>query len=203
MKYSDLASYVLLQVPNCPLFQIEQALRDSAIEFCEKTDAYLQEIEDIQLIAGVDEYDLSPPSGTVINHVLDILRDGQPLAPVGMRYIHRKKDQGKPVAYTQTDSNTLIFAPTPKDAETLKVFYSVKPSQNSSSVPDAIAKENTETLVHGALWRLYRIAGTPWSSMETAATYYEMFRRGMGASIRKVRHGYSGATLSVQVPEFF
>lgn len=202
MKYSDLASYVLLQVPSCPLFQIEQALRDSAIEFCTKTDAYLQEVEDLILIPGVDEYDLSPPSGTHVNHVLDIIRDGTPLTPVGMRYVRRKDQAGKPLRYTQTDSDTIVFIPTPDKAETLKVLYSLKPSQASSSIPDVLAKENTETLVHGALWRLFRVAGTPWYSMSTANVYYEMFKRNMGEAIRKVRHGYSGATLTVQIPEF-
>ncbi len=56
MKYSDFTLYVKPEVGGAPDFLIERAVRDTAIDFCQRTDVYIPEPEFITIIEGVNEY---------------------------------------------------------------------------------------------------------------------------------------------------
>ncbi len=77
MKYSDFSLYVRPEAQGAPDFLIERSVRDSAIDFCSRTDIYIPEPEFITIIAGVNEYAVSLPSGTELNHILDISMTSQ------------------------------------------------------------------------------------------------------------------------------
>ena len=53
MKYSDLNLYVRPEVQGAPDFIIERAIRDSAIDFCSRSDIYMPEPEFMTVIEGV------------------------------------------------------------------------------------------------------------------------------------------------------
>lgn len=205
MKYTDLANKVLLEVPGCPVFSIAQCLKDAAIEFCIKTDIWIQPLEDAIVPAGTNELDLSPPAGAEINHVLGLYRNRdtasspsyERLSPVTPVDIIMSAGRGPIRVYTMNDSDTITVAPTPEVSETLNVLYSLKPSQSSTSIPDFIANENSETLIKGALYRLQIQPQKVWSDPDRANTNKVLFDRALGIAIRKSKHGYAGGPLTV------
>lgn len=206
MKYEDLLVYVLPEVPSCPNFTAVQALRDSAIEFCVKTDAYHAELEPVDVQAAVWEYDLPAPSGTEINHVLRLLRKigtvYEALTPIAPQDYYLKQGEGQPKYFTQTASNLLLLAPTPQEVETLYAQFTLKPSQASIQIPDAVAKENTETLVHGALYRLLMMQDKPWTNVGSAGNNKKMYDQQLALAMRRIRQGYSGGVMSVAPRRF-
>lgn len=206
MKYLDIAEYVRTEAHGAPDFLIERAIRESAIDFCVKTDAYRLEPENIQIIAGIDEYDLTIPTGTELNHIIDIYRNRETLSPVSYtRMLEVQGDgsqRGKPKYYAQRDNTVFYVAPVPSEKETLKVLYSVKPTSTSSSIPDTIGKEYRETLVHGAVYRLQMMASQPWSNMGAAQSNKMLFDQSAAQIMRQVRYGYGGGALTVKSRAF-
>lgn len=207
MKFSDLIPRVAAEAPGVPNFVAEQELRNAAIEFCLKTDAYLKPLSEFPVEAGVAEYDLMPDSGTLINHVLRVYRAGsngarELLEPAPLPLLYTMQTAGKPKFYAQTDADSLVFAPIPKEAETLYVLYSLKPSDKATSIPDVIAKETVETLVHGAVYRLQIQSRMPWADPKMAAVNRAMFDASVAQMAKRVRQGYVGGELRVTARAF-
>ena len=210
MNYTDLASKVLLEVPGCPVFSIVQALKDSSIEFCVKTDIWIQPIEPVVVPANVNEIDLDTAAGQEINHVLAVFKNSGTINdpsytrifPSSPTDIISFSGKGPIRTYTMLDSDTITFAPTPIAAEKLAVQYSLEPSQSSTSIPDYIANENSEVIVKGALYRLQIQPGQVWSDPSRASANKVLFDKGLGIAIRKAKHGYAGGSLSVAPRQF-
>jgi hypothetical protein len=206
MKFLDIADYIRSEASGAPDFVIERAVRDAAIDFCIQTDVYRLEPEDIQVIAGIDEYDLSIPIGTELNHIIDIYRNREALRPVSYsRLLEVTGDgtqKGAPKYYSQRDNTVFYLSPVPNKAETLKVLYSVKPSPASTSIPDTIGREYREAFVHGALYRLQMMSGQPWSDLGSAQSNKTLFDRQSAKVMREVRYGYGGGALTVKSRAF-
>jgi len=82
MKYSDLNVHIRPEVQGCPDFIIERAVRDAAIDFCRRTDVYIPEPEFVIVIGGVNEYSVTIPTGTELNHIIDIFDNHRALQPI-------------------------------------------------------------------------------------------------------------------------
>lgn len=206
MKYSDFALYVRPEAQGAPDFVIERAVRDSAIDFCARTDVYMPEPEFITVISGVNEYAVSLPTSTELNHILDIFKDKSALSPISYnQLLLRLGDEtttGSPQFYAQRDNADFYLSPIPATTDSIRVLYSVKPSSASSSIPDTIGKEHRELIAHGALYRLQMMSSQPWSNPAAAANNKQLFERGVGRVIRQVKYGFSGGSLTAKSREF-
>ena len=209
IKYADLAYLVQSELPGCPLFVIERAMRETAIDFFTKTDIHIQELEEVFMVSGEKEYDLSAPQGSDINHVVDVFRNQNtsnssysPLTAVTITEYYQKQGSGTPQYYTMTDNDTILFAPTPSAQETLYVLYSLKPSQTSTSLNKGIANRNAELLAHGTLYRLQMMPEQAWSNPASAANNKVLYDKQMGDAIRKVKYGWAGAAMTASYKSF-
>jgi hypothetical protein len=206
MKYSDFSLYVRPEVQGAPDFVIERAVRDSAIDFCARTDIYIPEPEFITTIAGLNEYAVSLPTGTELNHILDIFNDKSALKPISYsQLLLRLGDEtttGTPAYYAQRDNLDFYLAPIPAEADSFRVLYSVKPTSTSTSIPDSVGKEHREAITHGALYRLQMMSGQPWSNPNAAGMNKQLFERSVGRVIRQVKYGFSGGSLTCKSREF-
>ena len=205
MKYSDFLLYILPGVSGCPDFTAERAIRDACIEFCIKTDLWIAEPDQLQVVPNVTEYDLSAPSGAEPNHILSLSRVGVSLEP--MRYrdafmMNASTTSSAPTYYGQRDNTSLLIGPKPTASERLDLLISLKPSSTSSSLPDTIGQENRETIAAGALYRLQMLPGQPWSNGGAAGTNKSIFDRGIVSAMRQSHYGFSGANLTVKPREF-
>tara|TARA_B100001057_G_scaffold478564_1_gene549154 strand:- start:3847 stop:4470 length:624 start_codon:yes stop_codon:yes gene_type:complete len=206
VKYSDFNLFIRPEVQGCPDFMIERAVRDSVIDFCQRTDIYKPEPEFVTIIKGINEYEVSLPLGTELNHIIDIFRDSTRLKPVSYTdLIHKLGDeqtQGSPSTYSQRDNDAFFLAPIPDANDSYRVLYSVKPTSSSTSIPDTFGKENREIIVHGSLYRLQMMSGQPFSNPAAASDNKRLFDRGVGRVARQVKYGYGGGSLTCKFREF-
>lgn len=205
MKYSDLNVYVMTEVPGCPEFTAIRAVRDTCIDFCARTDLYRADVQTLVVAAGVTDYELDAPNGTEPNHVKAVLRTGKPLESVTYEEAFMRvetAERATPSFYAQYDNANLIIGPKPAQRETLKVIYSLKPTQSSTSIPDTIGLEHRETLVSGALFRLQMMSGQPWMNPNAAMMNNQIYERGVAGAIRQAKYGHGGASLTVTPREF-
>jgi len=206
MKYSDLNLYVRPEVQGAPDFIIERAIRDSAIDFCSRSDIYMPEPEFMAVISGVNEYAVSLPSGTELNHIIDIFSNTTPLKPISyselLQRLGDESTKGTPRYYAQRDNTDFYLAPIPAAAARSRVMYSVKRTSTSSSIPDTVGKEHRELITHGALYRLQMMSSQPWSNPNAAGVNKQLFERAVGRVIRQVKYGFSGGSLTCKSRAF-
>lgn len=206
MKYSDLFIYVLSEVPSCPEFVAERAIRDTCIDFCARTDLYRAEPQPLIVSAGITEYEVDAPSGTEPNHVKAVYREGRPLDAVTYEDAFMRIEVsgiGQPQFYAQYDNRNIMIGPKPEKRETLKLLCTLKPTQTSTSIPDTIGLEHRETLVSGALFRLQMMGAQPWMDGAAAGANRQLYERGVVAAMRQAKYGHSGASLRVTPREFY
>ncbi len=206
MKYSDITSYIRPQVSGAPNVMIERAIRDTAIDFCRRTDVYVAEPEFISIVANVNEYAVTIPAGTELNHILDIFNDKTALKPVSfsvlLQNLGDETETGSPKMYAQRDNQEFFLAPIPSATDSLRVLFSLKPTSTSSSIPDTIGKEYREALTLGTLYRLQMMSGYPFSNPSAAVANLGLYEREVGRTVRQVKYGFSGGSLTAKRREF-
>lgn len=206
MKYSDFTVHVKPECGGAPDFLIERAVRDTAIDFCQRTGVYIPEPEFITIISGVNEYAVTLPVGTELNHIVDIFDNKTALQPISynelIRRLGNETDKGKPRYYAQRDNTDFFVAPIPDKNDSFRVLYSVKPTSTSTSIPDTIGKEHRETIVHGAVYRLQMMSGQPFADGGAAQANRMLYEREVGRTVRQVRYGFSGGTLTCKPRAF-
>lgn len=206
MKYLDFSDYIRQDCQGVPNFMLERAVRDSAIEFCKKTGVYIPEAEEILITSGVNEYDVSIPTGTELNYITDVFADKTRLQAISWSELLHKigdgTETGTPKYYSQRDNTNFFLAPIPDTADTLRVLYSLKPSASSTSIPDTVGKENREAITQGALYRLQMMPNQPFSNQSSGIINKQFFDRAVSAAIRQVKFGFSGGNLKVRKREF-
>jgi len=206
MKFLDFSDFVRQECQGVPDFILERAVRDSAIEFCKKTGVYIPEAESVSIVAGVNEYEVSIPTGTELNYITDIFADKTRLQAVSWsELIHRVGDgneRGVPKYYSQRDNASFFLAPIPDAADTLRVVYSLKPSAGSTSIPDTVGKENREAITQGAVYRLQMMPNQPFSNQSAGIINKQLFDQAVSSAVRQVKFGFSGGNLQIRKREF-
>ena len=158
-KIDTLIPKVKREVPNCPRAVMLDEIRNTLIDFCINTDIYVQDLTPLLTVQNVNQYEadcLDIPVGAELNHILDIFRSSSPsttalskksLTPleaksqIGSVSIFNFYGTGRIKYYTQKDQETILFAPTPEENETLYVLYSLKPTHTATTVPSIIINE--------------------------------------------------------------
>lgn len=201
MLWSDLYTQVARGAANAPNFILEEAIRDAAIELCNRTDVYKLE-ETVALSPDFDEYEVSPPTGYEVAHYLDLtlLSSNAKLQPSSfeqMRAEQRRISAGTPTVFASIDNSFFAVGPKPPAAENLAVIFSVKPTRAATEIPDTIGLEYRDALVYGALARLLGQADVPWRDSAKASEQGMLFRRELHRIARTVKYGFGGASLRV------
>lgn len=206
MKFSEFSLYIRPEVQGCPDYLIERAARDSVIDFCKKTDVYTAEPEVIAYGKNVNELDVTIPAGTELNRILEVFKDKTALTPVSFNELQQRlgdeTERGVPSYYSQRDNTAFFVAPLPANTGKLKVLYSLKPTQTAKSIPDTIGKEYIEIVTHGALYRLQMMSGQPWSNPSAAGTNKQLFDKEVGRTVRQVKYGFTGGSLTCKPRHF-
>jgi|TARA_A100001201_G_scaffold87159_2_gene76784 hypothetical protein len=206
MKFSDYTPFVRPETAGAPDFLIERAVRESATEFCRRTGAYIPEPENITIIKGINEYDVTVPAGTELNYITDVFANQKKLQPVSynelLERLGDETEQGTPKYYSQRDNKSFFVAPIPSEADTFRVLYSLKPTSTSKSIPDSVGKEYQEAITQGALYRLQMMPDQPFSNPGAAGSNRQLFEREVGRTVRQVKYGFSGGSLKVRYRSF-
>jgi hypothetical protein len=206
MNYSDLSNYVRPECQGAPEFLIERAVRDSVIDFCIRTDVYIADPLNLAIVADTNSYSLTIPSQAELNRVIDVYDNQFALRPMSytalLKVLGNEVERASPKYYAQRDNTVLYFAPIPNAARTLRVLYSLKPSSDSTSIPDTIGLEYRETIVHGAIYRLQMMNGQPFTNGQAAMMNKQLFDRQVGRVVRQIQYGFVGGALTVRSREF-
>lgn len=198
-SYSSLVKEVLPYVPLCPDSLVEQHLRSAAIEFCERSKAYVLDMDPFNTISGVYEYDFEIPSGTEVHQILYMTHDGKDMDPISPRslelnYPDWRDRTGNPHVYLQKTPTSFWVVPVPSGSKQIITSVALKPSRSSSNIDTTIANSYRDGLVYGALYRLLRMPKREWTDIGAAQEYGYQF----GLEIRQAELRARGGDLGVK-----
>ena len=198
-SYESLVREILPYVPGCPDSVVESNLRAATIEFCEKTKAYVQDLDPITTISGVYEYDFDQPTGTSVHSILWMTHDGDDLDPISPRslelnYPDWRDRSTKPQVYLQKNADTFWVIPIPNSKVVNGIHLSValKPTRTTNNISTAFSNDYRDGIIFGTLYRLLRIPARAWSDPSAASDYLGLFNEQVSAAELRARGGDLG-----------
>jgi hypothetical protein len=168
-------------VPGCPDTLIENNIRSAAIEFCEKTGVYQAELDPVTTVANIYEYDLEPPSGTVVHKVMWV------------------DNAGTPQYFVKNSQSLFWLVPVPQATSPSSTVLRVqlKPTHTSTACDDDVMTDYREAIINGALTRLLRMPSREWTDYNGASVFNSLFAQGIQDAERRARHADEGVARKV------
>ena len=202
-SYSSLVKEVLPYVPLCPDSLVEQNIRAAAIEFCERSKAYILDLDAFSTIAGVYEYDFDIPTGTEVHQILYMTEDGNDMDPISPRslelnYPDWRDRTGNPHVYLQKTPTSFWVVPVPSGTRQVIVSVALKPSRTSNNIDTTIANQYRDAIIYGALYRLLRIPSREWTDVGAAREYLAQFNLEIQQAELRARGGDLGVKRTVK-----
>ena len=178
--WNNFLNEVLPYVENCPTPIVKQHLRNAAIEFCQRTALWHQELAVISVVQDQYTYDLTGTLTTDeaisgINYAYLTETDGETPLNVTTEdemnahiLVWQVNTATKPDTIMMLDTVNCRLYPIPEVAiaNSLVVGLILKPSRASTGVPDWIYEQYAEAIAHGAKARLMGMKGRSWYSPE-------------------------------------
>lgn len=201
--YSSLVKEVLPYVPLCPDSLVEQNLRSATIEFCERSKAYILDIDPLNTISGVYEYDFDIPTGTEVHQVLLMTHDGNDMDPISPRslelnYPDWRNRTGNPHVYLQKTPTTFWIVPVPSGSKQVITTVALKPSRTSNNIDTNISNQYRDAIIYGTLYRLLRMPNREWTDIGAAQEYLYQFNLEIKQAELRARGGDLGVKRTVK-----
>jgi hypothetical protein len=215
VTYDTFYPDVLPYVPGVPEFVALNAVRNACIEFCEKTNYWQVDYDNIQnqgldSVASQSIYPITLPTDQELSLLMQVWYNGVLLTPKDpdtltrlFRWCDWRQFQGQPEFYLRTQEPNLQLIPTPTismPGEGWITFRaSIKPTRASTTINSEIQEHFTEAIGLGARARLHMTLNQPYSDAKTATDCARLFKQKIGQTRIRVNQGLSRA---LTVPEF-
>lgn len=194
---------IAADVAQCPGPVIIQQARFAAIEFCKRTKVWVADHAAINVLADTASYALIPPvANTIIVVPLNVFYDTKELKPktrewLTERYGKWKDVAGEPSYFLCDNPRSLILVPKPTAALTagLNLQVALKPTVTATDMDDDVYEDHFEDIVTGAKWRLFAMAGRPWSDKGLAEAHKTMFEDAIAKANLRAAKAFSRARL--------
>lgn len=180
---------VLPDLPGCPQNVAGNAIKNAAIEFCERSFAYVVDHDPIAAVGGQSEYGWAPPTGTKVVRAEHVWYDKKRLAPktrdeIAGMHAYWPDWEGTPLYFVQEKLEKLILVPRPSAAlaNAIRAKVAVKPSRAAADIDDAIWEKYLEQIASGARAKLFAMQRKPWSDGKLAAYHLARFEEAIGGA---------------------
>ena len=197
--FDSLVKEILPYVPGCPEALVKSNLRSATIEFCEKSKAYVYDLEPITTAAGTYEYEFDQPVGTSVHSILWVIYNGDDLDPTSPRSLELNfpdwRDRSSvPRVYLQKDANKFWLIPVPNatTSGSVQVSVSLKPTRTASNIDTSFSNDYRDGLLYATLYRLLRMPSRAWTDMYAAQDYFNLFTEQVNQAEKRARSGGLG-----------
>lgn len=214
MDMTDFTAFlpeVMPYVHDCPQLAAIQAIRNAAIEFCEKSHYWQVDLTNADIDAGTGEYLISVPAQTALVDLIGGWYNNHRLIPKNADVLSRlyagtdwRMVTGDPIYVTKLDGSTLTLVPTPTRTEfdALGLRVALAPARNATAISSDLYQRFAEVIAKGARARLYATPGQPYYDMNMSMAYHREFLVGIGEAKIKANKGITGAAVSVEFYPF-
>lgn len=203
---------VLPDVPGCPADVAIRAIRNTVIEFCEKSLIHQVTQDPISIRANLTDYDLDAPSGYRVHKVMKAWFQGNELSPVAPDDIVTPEaynpsvggytpSKSQPTGYTQKDSESVSFLPIPNQdyPKAITMRVALVPLRDSTKFDDFLYEQWGEYIACGAKARLMLTPGKPYTNQDAAAVNQARYMTALNDARQRAIRGNVRSDLSVKM----
>jgi hypothetical protein len=207
VAFEDFLPQVAPLVLMCPNPMVVNAIRNTAIDFCTRTNVW-QETQDTESATAIGlPLDLSAPVGAMVVLVLACKIDGQLIPPVTIDYLDDRHPNwevatGTPSNYFQPNTAQLGLYPKPVAAVNVTLRVAYAPTRASTGIDSAIYENNLTTIAAGALASLLVMPGVAWSNPELALYYAAIYAAGTTEALASTQKSFTRARNRVRSNPF-
>ena len=194
---------VRLEIVGCIDAIIVSYLRDSMIEFCDKSWYWQETLPTINVIAGTALYLIPAPADALISDIISVRHNDIKVSPTNedamddLSSAWRSQTGAQAIAWIASERNLVTLYPIPSVAGTLKVKAALKPSQTATTIPDQIFNHYLDPVAAGAKWKLMAMPGMEWSNPSLSLYYRDIYMRGISDAKMSAIRGYNRSTMTI------
>ena len=202
-NFSSLVKEILPYVPMCPDTLVESNLRSTTIELCERSKAYIHDMDPFTTVSGVYEYDFDIPVGTAVHQILYMTHDGRDMDPISPRsleynYPDWRDRTGQPHVYLQKSPTTFWLVPVPSGGKEIIMSLALKPTRTSNNIDTTFSNDYRDGIIYGTLYRLLRMPSREWTDINAAREYLLQFNQEIQQAELRARGGDLGVKRTVR-----
>lgn len=202
--YTSFLPQVVPEVPGCPLAVAEDAVREAAIEFCEKGWAWIYTHPALTSVINVGTYAFTPPTGSLVSRVLQAWYEKRQLVAktadqLSELYENWTTQTGSPQYTVQDNEESLIIVPMPTVgvADAIRMRVVLRPTRASTDIETRIYEYHLDAIAMGAKAKLMMMSDKPWANPKMAPAYMAIFEEKIDAARYKAQKGYGRAVRRV------
>lgn len=178
----NLSNGILLELPNCAQPLAVKSYRDAAITFCKRSEAYRSVLKNLTVVKDIADYQLPVPDETRLVKIQWVKVDGKAIdATSPKQATDEPRSIGEALRYYQNGLTGISFDPAP--SKTLPIEFSTEvaltPTQVATQLDDELVERYQDTILHGALYILYRNPGMPWHDLKVSNDHLQHFQLGI------------------------
>lgn len=192
--YVDWVDGVLIHVGNAPRPAVIHAIKQAAIEFCDRSRAWIYEHPQIELIANELQYQLiEQPTESAISYVWSLRgRNG---------YCCDERDNPR---YHYESPDMIVIDNEKPFAKNIRPLVSLVPRQNSLECPDFIFDRYFEAVQNGAVAYLQMQPEREWSALNMAQFHQGEYERWIDRAKDHISQGFGKAKpRNIVKPHYF
>lgn len=211
-NHSDFLDYVMPDVPGCSVPIAELAIKNTIIEFCEKSLILQRDHDPVTVVRNVVDYDFDPPSGYLVQRIMRAWFKRSSLNPVSpdditdpevynRAFAAADKQPGTPADILQKDERSFSLYPIPSETVSngLTMRVALKPARSSSTIEDVIFEDYAEAIGSGAKARLMMSPGKPYSNPQLAAVEMSKYNTKINEARQRAVRGHVRSTTQVKL----
>jgi len=208
VEWTEFLPEVMLDVSGCPDQVAINAVKQSAIEFCNQSRVWREQLSDLVTAQSDPDYPLDslvPTDSEVLGvHKLQHNDLSKPLSTIAKQQldIYRLTDTEEKPYYFNNDTPMIVrLYPTPNAIYTMFIWAHLKPTKLSTSGPDFLYNDWLEPIAHGAKARLKSMSGRQWMDKSMVRHHRREFINGWTeARIRDSKSNIQAGTVPVPRP---
>jgi hypothetical protein len=210
-NHTSFLDYVMPHVPGCTKAMALLEIKNTIIDFCEKSLIIQTDHDPITAIANVMDYDFEPPTGKLVVKIMRAWYKGVELDPQAIDTVSTPSifnqssgyivDRGDPRQMLQKDARSFSVYPIPKEtaANAITMRVALKPTRTATSIDDFIYEDYAEVIGSGAIARLALSPGKPYSNTQLAMARNALYISGLDVARDRAQNGYVRASKQVQM----
>lgn len=211
VPFTDFLPEVLPYVHDCPQLVAINAIRNAAIEFCEKSHYWQLDIDPMNVEAGEGNFIVPCPEGTVFIDAKMGWMNGRQLHAKSVEELTRmyrsmdfREAIGSPAYITRVRGDEVILVPRPDRTQqaALTIRAVVAPARNATFIEKDVYEKFLEAIAKGARARLHSTPGQPYYDMTLSVMYQREFMVAIGEAKIKANKGLSRASVAIEYPGF-
>ena len=211
VNYEQFYELVAPSVQGCPQSMVIMAIKNSCIEFCEKSHIWKQEGIVNDVIANQPRYGFVPPRDAKVVTPYRIAINGRELVPTDLKVLEETQPGWRNIIssvphtyFLDTDDTVrLIGSPTELIPDALEAGVVLKPTRESRGCPSFLYQDWAETIAAGALSKLMAMKGKIWAQEALVGFYDRQFRAGISRARSKSNKSWQQSSKDMLPKHFY